>query len=41
MQGQRLRAIRNYCSHDYPDDPDKNAALLNVAFAKGGGTEQD
>jgi hypothetical protein len=31
-QWQRLRAIRNRFSHDYPDDPDKNAALLNVAF---------
>ncbi|AGA34939.1 hypothetical protein TVNIR_3302 [Thioalkalivibrio nitratireducens DSM 14787] len=29
---QRLRAIRNRCSQDYPEDPDKNAALLNVAF---------
>lgn len=31
-QWQELRAIRNRFAHDYPDDPDKNAALLNLAF---------
>ncbi|MDZ7851624.1 MAG: hypothetical protein U5L98_02970 [Halomonas sp.] len=31
-QWQQLRAIRNGFSHDYPDDPDKNAALLNLAI---------
>jgi hypothetical protein len=31
-QWQRLRAIRNRFSHDYPDDPDKNAALLHLAI---------
>lgn len=31
-QWQQLRAIRNRFSHDYPDDPDKNAALLNLAI---------
>jgi hypothetical protein len=41
MQGRRLRAIRNYCSPDYPADPDMNAALLDVAFAKGSGIERD
>lgn len=29
---QQLRAVRNRFSHDYPDDPDKNAALLNLAI---------
>jgi len=29
---QQLRAIRNRFSHDYPDDPEKNAALLNMAI---------
>ncbi|GHC35269.1 hypothetical protein [Aidingimonas halophila] len=28
---QELRAIRNRFAHDYPDDHEKNAALLNVA----------
>ncbi|MGJ7462251.1 hypothetical protein ACR80S_14225 [Halomonas sp. MA07-2] len=31
-QWQQLRAIRNGFSHDYPDDPDKNAALFNLAI---------
>jgi hypothetical protein len=31
-QWQQLRIIRNRFSHDYPDDPDKNAALLNLAI---------
>lgn len=31
-QQQRLRVIRNRFSHDYPDDPEKNAALLNLAI---------
>ncbi|WP_205598468.1 hypothetical protein [Halomonas sp. NO4] len=30
-QWQQLRAIRNRFAHDYPDDHDKNAALLNLA----------
>lgn len=29
---QELRVIRNRFSHDYPDDPEKNAALLNLAI---------
>ena len=28
-----IRNIRNKFAHDYPDDPDKNAAQLNLAFA--------
>jgi len=28
---QDLRNIRNKFAHDYPDDPDKNAALINLA----------
>ncbi|MDN3522975.1 hypothetical protein [Halomonas ramblicola] len=31
-QWQQLRIIRNRFSHDYPDDPEKNAALLNLAI---------
>jgi len=31
-QWQTVRDIRNKFAHDYPDDPDKNAAQLNVAF---------
>lgn len=31
-QWQQLRAIRNRFAHDYPDDHDKNAALLNLAI---------
>jgi hypothetical protein len=30
---QTVRTIRNKFAHDYPDDPDKNAAQLNLAFA--------
>jgi len=29
---QMVRNIRNQFAHDYPDDPDKNAAQLNLAF---------
>lgn len=29
----RLRAIRNQFTHEYPDEPQKNASLLNQAFA--------
>ena len=29
---QTVRNIRNKFAHDYPDDPDKNAAQLNLAF---------
>ena len=29
---QLIRNIRNKFAHDYPDDPDKNAAQLNLAF---------
>jgi hypothetical protein len=29
---QTVRSIRNKFAHDYPDDPDKNAAQLNLAF---------
>ena len=29
---QELRAIRNRFAHEYPDDPAKNAALLNLAI---------
>ena len=29
---QTVRNIRNNFAHDYPDDPDKNAAQLNLAF---------
>lgn len=28
-----LRTLRNNFAHDYPDDPDKNAAVLNLALA--------
>lgn len=28
----RLRAIRNRFAHEYPDEPEKNAALLNMAI---------
>jgi hypothetical protein len=31
-QWQQLRIIRNRFAHDYPDDPEKNAALLNLAI---------
>jgi hypothetical protein len=27
-----VRSIRNKFSHDYPDDPEKNAALINIAI---------
>jgi hypothetical protein len=27
-----VRTIRNKFAHDYPDDPDKNAALINIAI---------
>ncbi|CAK0769545.1 conserved hypothetical protein [Gammaproteobacteria bacterium] len=30
---QDLRSIRNKFAHDYPDDTEKNAAQLNLAFA--------
>lgn len=30
-QWQELRALRNGFAHDYPDEPDKRAALLNRA----------
>ncbi len=30
---QTIRNIRNQFAHDYPDDPDKNAAQLNLALA--------
>ena len=26
-----VRSIRNKFAHDYPDDPEKNAALVNIA----------
>jgi len=26
-----IRSIRNKFAHDYPDDPEKNAALINIA----------
>lgn len=29
---QMIRNIRNKFAHDYPDDPDKNAAQLNLAL---------
>lgn len=32
-QWQMIRTIRNNFAHDYPDDPDKNAAQLNLAFS--------
>jgi hypothetical protein len=28
----RLRVIRNQFAHDYPDEPEKNASLLNMAI---------
>lgn len=28
---QNIRSIRNKFAHDYPDDPEKNAALVNIA----------
>jgi hypothetical protein len=28
----RLRAIRNQFAHEYPDEPEKNAALLNMTI---------
>lgn len=31
-QWQTIRNIRNTLAHDYPDDPDKNAAQFNLAF---------
>lgn len=31
-QWQTLRNIRNNFAHDYPNDPDKNAAQVNLAF---------
>jgi hypothetical protein len=27
-----VRSIRNKFAHDYPDDPEKNAALINIAI---------
>lgn len=30
---RELREIRNHLSHEYPDDPEKNATYLNQAFA--------
>lgn len=32
-QWQALRAIRNRFAHDYPDEPDRNAAVLNLALS--------
>lgn len=29
---QQIRSIRNRFAHDYPDDPEKNAAHINLAF---------
>jgi hypothetical protein len=29
---KELRDVRNHLSHEYPDDPDKNAEYLNQAF---------
>lgn len=31
-QWQQLRVLRNRFINDYPDDPEKNAALLNLAI---------
>ena len=31
-QWQTLRNVRNQLTHEYPDDPQKNAANLNLAF---------
>ncbi len=31
-QWQSLRMLRNRFAHEYPDDPDKNAALLMLAI---------
>jgi hypothetical protein len=28
----RLRAIRNQFAHEYPDEPERNASVLNMAF---------
>jgi type VI protein secretion system component VasF len=30
---QEVRIVRNRFSHDYANDPEKNAAQLNIAFA--------
>lgn len=34
QQWIQLREIRNQISHDYPNDPEYQAALLNLAFQK-------
>ncbi len=31
-QLEKLRYIQNKYTHDYPDDPDKNAAFINLAI---------
>lgn len=31
-QWQSLRMLRNRFAHEYPDDPDKNAAILMLAI---------
>ena len=31
-QWQTLRILRNRFAHEYPDDPDKNAAILMLAI---------
>jgi hypothetical protein len=31
-QWQALRMLRNRFAHEYPDDPDKNAAILMLAI---------
>lgn len=36
---QRIRAIRNGFAHDYPDQPEKKAALLNLAVEAAGRME--
>ena len=30
---QEVRLVRNHFAHDYANDPEKNAAQLNIAFA--------
>lgn len=35
LEWQNFQKIRNQFAHEYPDDPDLNAALLNQAYEQG------
>ena len=35
LEWQNFRKIRNQFAHEYPDDPDLNASLLNLAYEQG------